>query len=215
MSVFLLNDSIEFPHPSLAEDDGLLAVGGDLSPQRLMLAYSWGIFPWFNPGEDIFWWAPASRFVLFPEKLIVNKAFKAALRKSSYDIRVNTCFEEVIDRCSSVFRTGQPGTWITQEMRDAYVQLNRLGAATSVEVFNNNTLIAGLYGVQAGSVFCGESMFHTLSDSGKIALFALVEYCKANAIAMIDVQMHTDFFDRMGAEHISLSEYLHILHGNL
>lgn len=215
MSVFLLNDSIEFPHPSLADDDGLLAVGGDLSASRLLLAYTWGIFPWYNQGEEIYWWAPAQRFVLFPEKLKMNKSFKAVVRNKTCDITMNTRFEEVIDQCSKIPRRGQTSTWIGSEMRAAYINLHRLGVAVSVEVCRNNALLAGLYGVQIGRVFCGESMFHTQNNTGKIALYALIEYCLINGIVMIDVQMHTDFFERMGAEYIPLSEYLHILHGDL
>lgn len=213
MTVYLLDDEPVFPHPSLADDDGLLAVGGDLSTERLLAAYSNGIFPWFNPGENIFWWAPDPRFILYPEKFKISKSFRQFLNKHDYDIGFNQQFKKVIKQCRRIKRNDQQGTWITTEMEKAYIALHEQGFSVSVEISNKGRLVAGLYGILTPRVFCGESMFHTQSNTGKLALFALVEFCKKSGVEIIDVQMHTPFFEEIGAEYITLSEYLHILHG--
>jgi len=211
MAVYLLNEDLAFPHPSLANRDGLLAIGGDLSIERLLLAYSNGIFPWYNPGDEIMWWAPNPRFVLFPEKYKTSKTYRALIRNNNFTITFNEAFHDVIAHCKSKKRKDQHGTWITKEMKSAYINLHKKGFAMSIEVWLDDKLVAGLYGVDAGNVFSGESMFHSVNNAGKIAVYYLVEYCIMNKIRLIDVQMHSEFFEQIGAEFIPLSQYLHIL----
>ncbi len=217
MPIFLLDEEPVFPHPLLAEKDGLLAVGGDLSVDRLITAYQHGIFPWYNPEEEIYWWAPNPRFVLYPEKLKYTKSFRSFLNNKAkdYQISFNEKFSEVIHNCKTMKRASANGTWITDEMEEAYIKLHSHGYACSFEVNNNEKLVAGLYGVYINNnVFCGESMFHTESNTGKLALYALVQFCMKIGTKIIDAQMHTDFFEKMGAEFISLSDYLNILHAD-
>ncbi|HOY39672.1 MAG: leucyl/phenylalanyl-tRNA--protein transferase [Bacteroidales bacterium] len=215
MAVYLLNEEIVFPDPRLADSDGLLAVGGDLSAERLLLAYSNGIFPWYNPGEEIMWWAPDPRFVLFTEDFKTTKSYRSLIRNHNFAISFNQAFPKVIKACKTRKRQGQPGTWITEAMRKAYITLHNKGFAVSVEVWDNDLLVAGLYGVITRHVFCGESMFHTVNNAGKVAVYHLVELCKIGKIKLIDVQMHSVFFEQIGAAYIPLSEYLHILQDEL
>ena len=155
----LLSDALYFPPVYEASSEGILAVGGDLSPERLLLAYKSGIFPWFNSGEPILWWAPKTRMVLYFDDLVVSKSMRNILNRNKFTVTFNQNFSEVISNCSTIKREGQQGTWISQEMREAYCKLNELGIAKSVEVWQNNELVGGLYGIDLGSVFCGESMF--------------------------------------------------------
>lgn len=205
----LLTKEITFPNVSKANKDGLLAVGGDLSTDRLLLAYKTGIFPWFEKDEPILWWSPDPRFVLFPEKLIVSKSMKQVLCKRNYTVTINKAFGEVIQQCSKIKRAGQSSTWITQHMIDAYSKLHKLGYATSVEVWDNDTLIGGLYGVDLGNkVFCGESMFAKVNNASKIGLITLVQNTNYK---LIDCQVYTKHMESLGAEDIPRDAFLEYL----
>jgi leucyl/phenylalanyl-tRNA--protein transferase len=206
--VFRLDTRIVFPDPELAEPDGLLAVGGDLSANRLLLAYQHGIFPWYSDDTPILWYSPHERFVLYPQELKISKSMKQVLRSGRFNFTVNRAFDEVITACSMVPREGQDGTWITNDMKAAYVKLHQLGYAHSYEVWENEELVGGLYGVHAGKVFCGESMFSQVSNASKAALINL---CQSNCYSIIDCQVHTDHLESMGARFISRHQYLDIL----
>lgn len=212
MPVFQLSEEIIFPHPSLADDDGLLAVGGDLSPERLLLAYANGIFPWYNDGDPILWWSPNPRCVLFPEKLNIPKSLRKFLRTHSYTIRFDTQFEAVIQHCAQVERHGQSGgTWITPQMQSAYITLHRLGYAHSVEIYDNDRLVGGLYGVSLGRVFFGESMFHLVPNASKLALVALVVQLMQWGFELIDNQQTTPLLLQFGAEEIDRDYFLKLV----
>lgn len=204
-----LGKAIEFPQHSQATKDGLLAIGGDLSPERLIHAYANGIFPWFNDEEPILWWSPDPRFVLFPKDLKVSKSMKQFLRNTTYQITENKAFEQVIAHCADVKRDDQYGTWIGKGMIDAYINLHRTGFAKSVEVWDQNQLVGGLYGVDLGNkVFCGESMFSLKSNSSKMAFIWLAQ---SNKYRLIDCQLHTKHLESLGAKHISRQEFLMLL----
>ncbi|MBE9490282.1 MAG: leucyl/phenylalanyl-tRNA--protein transferase, partial [Bacteroidetes bacterium] len=186
-----------------------LAIGGDLSVERLLLAYKTGIFPWFENDEPILWWSPNPRFVLFPKKLKVSKSMKQVLRNSNYVVTINKAFKEVIYQCSKIKRDGQSGTWITKGMIDAYSKLHDLGYATSVEVWDNDNLVGGLYGVDLGNkVFCGESMFTKRSNASKIGF---ITFIKNSDYKLIDCQVYTRLFESLGAEDIERDDFLKIL----
>lgn len=206
--IFRLNKEFLFPDPALAEEDGLLAVGGDLQPGRLKLAYQKGIFPWYSEGEPILWYSPHERFVLFPAEVNISRSVKKFLKREDVEIKMNSCFEEVISACKNISRKDQTGTWITPEMRRAYIQLHHLGLAHSVEVFVNGQLSGGLYGVDCGQVFCGESMFSKVSDASKSALVWL---CQRSQYQIIDCQVYTSHLESMGARFISRNTYLDYL----
>jgi leucyl/phenylalanyl-tRNA--protein transferase len=206
----LENDKIWFPDPSLADEDGLLAIGGDLSSERLLLAYSHGIFPWFSDDTPILWYSPHERFVLFPEKVKISPSMKQLIRSQRFQVSYNQCFDRVINACAAIHRPGQAGTWITADMRAAYIDLHQQGYAHSIEVWRQDVLVGGLYGVTINQVFCGESMFSSESNASKLALITL---CSSLDIQMIDCQMHTPHLESMGAEFISREEYLDILSG--
>ncbi len=201
-------DEVWFPDPEEAEEDGFLAVGGDLSPERLILAYHHGIFPWYSDETPILWYAPHHRFVIFPHLLKVRKSMRQVLRNAGFSYTYDRCFAEVIEACSVVPRPGQDGTWITSEMKEAYTRLHRLGVAHSVEVWKDGQLIGGLYGVMVNRVFCGESMFSLASNASKAALIWL---CGRDDIRMVDCQFHTTHLESMGGRFISRAEYLDIL----
>lgn len=204
-----LGKAIEFPQHSQATKDGLLAIGGDLSLERLIHAYANGIFPWFNDEEPILWWSPDPRFVLFPKDLKVSKSMKQFLRNTTYQITENKAFEQVIVHCADVKRDDQYGTWIGKSMIDAYINLHRAGFAKSVEVWDQNQLVGGLYGVDLGNkVFCGESMFSLKSNSSKMAFIWLAQ---SNKYGLIDCQLHTKHLESLGAKHISRQEFLKLL----
>ncbi|WP_259071595.1 leucyl/phenylalanyl-tRNA--protein transferase [Mucilaginibacter sp. X4EP1] len=205
--IFRLDERLLFPDPDLADPDGLLAVGGDLSTKRLILAYQNGIFPWYSDETPILWYAPHERCVIFPTEIKISKSTKQVLRSNKFTITVNGCFEKIIAACSSVDRKDQDGTWITDEMRTAYIQLHQLGHAHSIEVWFEGNLAGGLYGVQTGNVFCGESMFSLMSNASKIALIHLCSM----GFDMIDCQMHTPHLESMGAKMISRQEYMQVL----
>jgi leucyl/phenylalanyl-tRNA--protein transferase len=209
MPVFRLNKKLIFPPVQLAESDGLLAVGGDLSVERLLLAYRSAIFPWYDE-PPILWWSPDPRFVLFPEDLKVSSSMKQVLRKGTFRISFNEDFAGVITRCSRISRTGQSGTWITPEMQEAYIRLHKAGHAMSVECWQEDQLVGGLYGVKTGAFFFGESMFAEVSNASKAAFITFVQ-TYAHELTMIDCQVHTDHLASLGAGFITREEFLEII----
>ncbi|MCP5426215.1 MAG: leucyl/phenylalanyl-tRNA--protein transferase [Gammaproteobacteria bacterium] len=206
------DDTQPFPNPerALTEPDGLLAVGGSLSPGRLLRAYRNGIFPWYSSGQPILWWSPDPRTVLFPERLRISRSLRKTLRKGVFSVTMDNAFDMVMLRCSEP-REGQPGTWITPEIRVAYNRLHKLGYAHAVEVWNGRRLVGGLYGVAIGRVFYGESMFSRVSDASKVALVALCDQLKRWEFAVIDCQMRTDHLISLGAENIPRRLFLDLL----
>ncbi len=212
MPVFQLPDEIIFPDPSLAEENGLLAIGGDLSPARLLTAYANGIFPWYSSDEPILWWSPSPRCVLFPHKFKIPKSLRSVLRKKIFEIRFDTEFENVIRFCAQVMRKGQQGdTWITPEMQTAYIKLHYLGYAHSVEAFYLGELVGGLYGVSIGKAFFGESMFHLVPNASKVAFCYLVNQLQKWNYEIIDNQQTSEHLLRFGAEEIDRSYFQQIL----
>jgi len=208
MIIQLSENKIWFPAPERADEDGLLAIGGDLSAQRLLLAYRNGIFPWYSEDDPILWYAPNERFVLFPDKLKLSASMLKVLQSGRFRITYDQAFTEVINACANSSRKGQEGTWITAEMKMAYINLYDLGYAHSVEVWDSDLLVGGLYGVLVNHVFCGESMFSHVSNASKAALISL---CQQKNFKLIDCQVHTSHLESMGAHFISLEEYLCIL----
>ena len=213
MSVFLLpDDEIYFPDPQLSEEDGLLAVGGDLSPDRLLTAYSSGIFPWFNEGDPILWWSLNPRLLCFPDEAIFSKSLLQRIRRKEYQIKVDMAFQEVITHCASTYRPGQEdGTWITNCVIDAYCKLHELGFAHSFETYKDGELVGGLYGVSIGTMFSGESMFHLQRDASKVAFYYLVQAAKKLDFAFIDCQQVTDHLQTLGAKPVNRTEFLELL----
>jgi len=207
----LLSDALYFPPVYEASSEGILAVGADLSPERLLLAYKSGIFPWFNPGEPILWWAPKSRMVLYFDELMVSKSMRNILNRNTFTVTFNQNFSEVISNCSSVKREGQQGTWISQEMREAYCKLNELGIAKSVEVWQNNELVGGLYGIDLGSVFCGESMFSKVSNASKVAFISLANQLKNENYKLLDCQVYNEHLDSLGCREIDRDDFMILL----
>jgi leucyl/phenylalanyl-tRNA--protein transferase len=208
MPVYQLPKEAIFPHPSEAVEDGLLAIGGDLSPERLVIAYASGIFPWYGVDDPILWWSPNPRLVLYPEKFKVSKSLKQTLRNKPFDIRIDFAFEEVIQNCSKVPRKGQNGTWITPEMIEAFVKMHRLGLAHSIEVWEGNKLVGGLYGLSLGKVFFGESMFHKRKDASKIAFYYLSQLALKWDFKFIDCQVTNSHLLSLGAEEIDRDDFL-------
>jgi leucyl/phenylalanyl-tRNA--protein transferase len=217
MKVTLLDDSNEFPPVSSADKSGIVAVGGDLSAARLLSAYENGIFPWFNPGEMIMWWSPAERGIIPLDGLKVHKSMRNEINRMRYTVTYDTCFKDVITQCSNSFRgeKTQPGTWIGQNMINAYLELHKLGAAHSVEVWKGAELVGGLYGVSIGRMFFGESMFSKATNASKIGLFNLVEKLKSWGFGPIDCQMMNPHLESLGAIPISRSEFQNILDKHL
>jgi leucyl/phenylalanyl-tRNA---protein transferase len=208
--IFQLHDTdIYFPEPAFAEPDGLLAIGGDLSTERLLLAYHSGIFPWYSDDEPICWYSPPERCIIFPEKISISKSMQQIVNRKTFIITTNTVFEEVIQHCAETNRRDQDGTWITNDMQKAYINLHNLGIAKSVEVWQNNNLVGGLYGLEINNIFCGESMFSKVSNASKAALIWL---CKENNYTLIDCQVRTEHLMSMGAEMISRLDYIDLLH---
>jgi leucyl/phenylalanyl-tRNA--protein transferase len=210
MPIFALDEDLQFPDPNLAEADGLLAIGGDLTTARLLEAYKSGIFPWFENDVPL-WWSPDPRFVLFPAELKVSTSMKTLLKRNAFTFTINKAFSEVIRNCKSVRRDGQAGTWITEEMQEAYNELHRLGHAVSAEAWNQEVLAGGLYGVRLGKIFFGESMFSHQSNASKYAFISMVEQLKAEGVELIDCQVYTAHLESLGARMISRKEFLHIL----
>lgn len=197
-----------FPSPALAEPDGLLAIGGDLRPERLLEAYRQGIFPWYSDDTPILWYSPHERFVLFPEELKISKSMRQVLRSGRFTVTFDLAFDQVISACAAHPRVGQNGTWITADMQEAYMRLHALGHAHSVETWRNGKLVGGLYGVAVGGVFCGESMFSREANASKTALAAL---CQSNTYRLIDCQVYTDHLATLGARMVSRAIYMSLL----
>ncbi|MDR2009749.1 MAG: leucyl/phenylalanyl-tRNA--protein transferase [Bacteroidales bacterium] len=209
MPVYQLIKEIAFPPVEEAEPDGLLAIGGDLSPERVLYALTLGIFPWFNENDPICWWSPDPRFVIFPEKAKISRSLKNDSKK--FISKINYDFDSVIKNCSNIYREGQNGTWITKDIINCYSQLHNYGYAYSFESYYNNTLAGGLYGILLGKIFIGESMFHSKTNASKTAFLSLIEFCKEHDIKVIDCQFHTSHLESLGGEYISRKEYLEYL----
>ena len=207
MPVFQLSkEEIAFPNPTLARDDGLLAVGGDLSVERLLLAYTHGIFPWYNPGEEILWWCPKERFVIFPKEIHVSHSMRKYMKKHELNVVLNRDFEDTMHRCR-IKREFLEGTWISDEMEEAYHRLHQKGFAVSVEIFEDDVLAGGFYGVSIGKCFFGESMFSEKENGSKTALIAFAQLLEKNGFLFIDCQFHTEHLESMGGRYISWEEY--------
>lgn len=215
MALHFLDDDLWFPEVDEAMDDGLLAVGGDLRMERLLLAYSNGIFPWFNEDELPMWWSPDPRFVLFPRELKVSKSMKQVLKRNELEFRVDTVFEEVIFNCSRVPRYEQDGTWISDEIISAYTALYELGYAHSAEAWYEDELVGGLYGVLLGKVFFGESMFSRKSNASKYAFIKWVQFLSERGVVLIDCQVHTEHLESLGARMIGRAEFMALLRANV
>jgi leucyl/phenylalanyl-tRNA--protein transferase len=209
--MYFLTDELIFPPVDSANVEGLLAVGGDLSPERLLLAYQSGIFPWFDNDSIILWWSPDPRMILYPEQIKISKSMKKVIRNNQFRLTKNTCFKDVLEYCSSVPREGQDGTWITDEMKNAYIALHERGIAKSYEVWEGDTLVGGLYGIDLGHIFCGESMFSLTSNASKFAFIKLAQELQEKEYSIIDCQLHTDHLESMGAQEISRKDFIKIL----
>jgi leucyl/phenylalanyl-tRNA--protein transferase len=207
MPIFALDNDLKFPPVHLAEPDGLLALGGDLSPERLLLAYRSGIFPWYE-GDIILWWSPDPRFVLFPENLKISKSIKPLLNRNAFEFTTNKAFDKVINFCKQTKRPGQEGTWITDEVEKAYCQLHKLGHAHSAEVWKEGVLVGGLYGIKIGPVFFGESMFSQVSNASRYAFTKYVQLLQQEGILLIDCQVHTPYLESMGAGMIERAAFV-------
>ena len=203
-----------FPHPLAAQQDGLLAIGGDLSSTRLILAYHFGIFPWYHEGEEILWWSPDPRCVLFPDDLIIHKSMRSVLRKRPFQVTFNQAFASVIDHCKITKRKGQDGTWITEEMSSAYIGLHHLGHAHSVEVWSGKDLVGGLYGIILGKIFFGESMFSLVPNASKCGFIHLVQQLRKQDFQLIDCQQDTPHMRSLGATVISREAFFNLLRKN-
>jgi leucyl/phenylalanyl-tRNA--protein transferase len=210
MSLFILDNELLFPPQELAGADGLLAVGGDLSLERLLLAYRQGIFPWYE-GRHILWWCPDPRFVLLPSGLKVSKSMRQLIRRQTWEFRTDTDFRQVISRCKTISRRGQESTWITDEVREAYVALHLAGFAHSAEVWQGSTLVGGLYGIRLGKVFFGESMFSAVSNASKYAFILYVQQLQREGVGLIDCQVYTEHLESLGARMIPRPEFLALL----
>ncbi len=207
MTIYRLTEQLAFPNPELAEPEGLLAVGGDLSPHRLLLAYSLGVFPWFNEGEPPLWWCPDPRCVLFPAELKVSRSLSKVLRRNTFHVTSNRSFAQVIDNCAAL-REANGGTWITDEMRAAYCRLHELGYAHSVEAWLDGALVGGLYGVCLGRCFFGESMFFRVANASKVAFVTFVRHLREQGYTLVDCQLPSDHLTSFGARSLPRREFL-------
>ena len=207
---YIIKD-LYFPPVSEADEEGILAIGGDLNPERLQLAYKSGIFPWFNEGEPMLWWSPDPRMVLFPDELIVSKSMRNVLNRKQFTVTFNQNFKEVISNCQKIKREGQNGTWISNEMIEAYCQLHAQGIAKSVEVWQDEVLVGGLYGIDLGHVFCGESMFSKVSNASKVAFISLVNYLIERDYKLLDCQVYNSHLESLGCREIDREEFMFIL----
>ena len=209
--MILLTSDLYFPNVQEANEMGILAIGGDLSTERLLLAYRNGIFPWFEDNDPILWWSPNYRMVLFLEEFKVSKSMQNIINRNIFEITFNQDFKSVITNCSQVKRNGQNGTWIGHEMIDAYCHLHELGIAKSIEVWQNKELVGGLYGIDLGHVFCGESMFSAVSNASKIAFIALVNHLKTNNYKLLDCQVYNEHLESLGCREIPREDFMKIL----
>lgn len=209
-----LTDDLYFPPIENATNDGLLAYGGDLSEERLLLAYRSGIFPWYDENSPILWWCPDPRMVLFPEKLKISKSMRKVIAEERFRLTKNSCFKVVIEQCAKIKREGQRGTWITEAMKNAYVKLHEMGYAKSYEVWEEDELVGGLYGIDLGHIFCGESMFSLRSNASKFALIRLNEELLEKNYQLMDCQVYTKHLASLGAEEIPREDFLEIVIGN-
>ncbi len=211
--VAAIEDDCDFPplHHALTEPNGLIAIGGDLSPQRILRAYQQGIFPWFSQGDPLLWWSPDPRMVLFPNELNIARSLKKVVNQQLFDIRINTAFEQVMTACANTLRPEQDGTWIMPEMIKAYTQLHEMGYAHSVEAWQNGQLVGGCYGLKIGRMFYGESMFHHVSNASKVAFVHLVQWLQQAHVGMIDCQMNTPLLASFGAREIPRTRFIETL----
>ncbi|HNL64209.1 MAG TPA: leucyl/phenylalanyl-tRNA--protein transferase [Ferruginibacter sp.] len=212
--MFLLSNDLVFPPVEMADEDGLLAIGGDLSTKRLLLAYQQGIFPWYSEQDPICWWCPDPRFVLFPDELKISRSMKRVLRSGPFGFTTNTAFAEVIRNCRTISRKDQDGTWISAEVQNAYIRLHELGYAHSAEAWNNNELVGGIYGVRLGNIFFGESMFSRQTNASKFALARYVEQLKQEGVVLIDCQVYTLHLESLGARMIPRKDFMRLLAEN-
>lgn len=210
MPVFNLTEALVFPPVHLADPEGVLAVGGDLTPERLLLAYRNGIFPWYQSGE-ILWWSPDPRFILFTNELKIDKAIKKTLGKNKREFTTDRAFSEVIWNCKEISRPGQDGTWITPDVEAAYIKMHALGYAQSAELWENGKLIGGLYGIRLGKVFFGESMFSRESGASRIAFTHYVQQLSSEGVELIDCQVYTEYLESFGAKMIPRKDFLKLL----
>jgi len=214
MPIYFLNQNdCVFPHPNMADSQGVLAIGGDLNPERLLLAYSYGIFPWFNEDDPIIWWSPDPRSVIYPGEVKITKSMRSYLKK--YELKIDHSFEEVIDNCKKIFRKEEEGTWITEEMKEAYIELHHKGYAHSFEAWEDGELIGGLYGVSLGKCFFGESMFSKRSNASKFAFINLNRILERKGFSLIDCQVPNAHLTSMGCAEMPKEEYLEILKKNI
>ena len=209
--MYFLSKELYFPPVSETSPEGILAIGGDLSPERLILAYQNGIFPWFNDDEPILWWCPEERMVLFFEDLKISKSMRSIINQKKFNVTFNTAFKEVITNCKKANRKDQQGTWITDEMVAAYCKLNELGIAKSVEVWQNNELVGGLYGIDLGHVFCGESMFSKVSNASKVAFIHLAKQLEHANYQLLDCQVYNEHLESLGCVEIDREEFINII----
>ena len=211
--MYYVSNELHFPPVDSASPEGILAFGGDLSPERLLLAYKSGIFPWFNIEEPIIWWSPDPRMVLFLDEFKVSKSMRNVLNRNVFKVTFNQNFNAVIRNCQKVVRPGQSGTWISEQMIDAYEKLHELGHAKSIEVWQDEVLVGGLYGVDLGHVFCGESMFSTVSNASKVAFISLVHQLKSQYYQLLDCQVYNEHLESLGCREIAREDFVGILTG--
>ena len=209
--MYYLSPDLFFPPVDQANRDGILAIGGNLSPERLLLAYKSGIFPWFEDGEPIMWWSPNPRMVLFLDELIISKSMRNILNRNIFTVTFNENFRDVISNCQNIERDDQNGTWITNDMIEAYCKLHELGIAKSVEVWQDEVLVGGLYGIDLGHVFCGESMFSKVSNASKVAFIALMNQLKATNYKLLDCQVYNPHLESLGCREIDRIDFMEIL----
>lgn len=212
--MYFLSKDLYFPPVATASKEGILAVGGDLETERLILAYKSGIFPWFDNNEPILWWAPTKRMVVDPSQYKISKSNRNLLNQKKFTVTFNTCFKSVLLHCQNIKRKGQQGTWISDEIVSKYCQLHEMGIAKSVEVWQNNALVGGLYGIDLGTIFCGESMFSVVSNASKIAFISLIADLKNKNYALLDCQVHNHYLEQLGAFEIDRAEFMAILNKN-
>ncbi|SEF74601.1 leucyl/phenylalanyl-tRNA--protein transferase [Flavobacterium urumqiense] len=209
--MYYLTAALFFPPVSQTNRDGILAIGGDLSSERLQLAYKSGIFPWFEQGEPIMWWSPNPRMVLFLDELVISKSMRSILNRNIFTVTFNQNLRDVISNCKNIKRDGQNGTWITNDMIEAYCKLHELGIAKSVEVWQDEKLVGGLYGIDLGHVFCGESMFSLVSNASKVAFIALTNQLKAANYKLLDCQVYNPHLESLGCREIDRTDFMEIL----